>query len=166
MMMMLMVAPMIGGMLVEILHWRAIFGLLAISGLVLVTLAWASLAESLDTPDLDALTPRRMASNWHRFVSTRECVANAALQSCSFSAMYAYISGSPFVLITGFGVPAWAYGFFFASTALLMVIGNAINSEGSGERWTKNEAGPVRIDRAKHVRALGEYADLALDERA
>ncbi len=132
MMMMLMIAPMlapmIGGMLVEILHWRAIFGLLAVAGLVLVTVAWASLAESLNAPDLDALTPRRMASNWRRFFSTRECVANAALQSCSFSAMYAYISGSPFVLITGLGVPAWAYGFFFASTAMLMVVGNAINS--------------------------------------
>lgn len=132
MMMMLMIAPMlapmIGGMLVETLHWRAIFGLLAVAGLALVALSWASLEESLNAPDLDALTPRRMASNWRRFLGTRECVANAALQSCSFSAMYAYISGSPFVLITGFGVPAWAYGFFFASTAMLMVVGNAINS--------------------------------------
>ena len=132
MMMMLMIAPMlapmIGGMLVEILHWRAIFGLLAVAGLVLVALSWARLAESLKSPDAEAMTPRRMASNWRRFLSTRECVANAALQSCSFSAMYAYISGSPFVLITGLGVPAWAYGFFFASTATLMIVGNAINS--------------------------------------
>ncbi len=132
MMMMLMIAPMlapmIGGVLVEILHWRAIFGLLAVAGLVLVALAWARLAESLKSPDIEAMTPRRMASNWRRFLSTRECVANAALQSCSFSAMYAYISGSPFVLITGLGVPAWAYGFFFASTATLMIFGNAINS--------------------------------------
>lgn len=123
-----LVAPMIGGVLIEFAHWRAIFALLACSGAVLIVLAYTSLEESLRAPDLEALQPRRFLANWRRFFGTRECVANAALQTCAFCAMYAYISGSPFVLINGLGVPSWAYGFFFASTAGLMILGNAINS--------------------------------------
>jgi DHA1 family bicyclomycin/chloramphenicol resistance-like MFS transporter len=123
-----LVAPLIGGLLIEFAHWRAIFMLLACAGVVLIVLSYAALNETLRTPDLEALRPRRFISNWRRFFGTRECVANALLQSCTFCAMYAYISGSPFVLINGLGVPSWAYGFFFASTAALMILGNALNS--------------------------------------
>jgi DHA1 family bicyclomycin/chloramphenicol resistance-like MFS transporter len=123
-----LVAPLIGGMLIEFAHWRAIFVLLAVTGALLIVLAYGLLEESLRAPDRDALRPRRVIANWRRFFGTRECVANAALQTCAFCAMYAYISGSPFVLINGLGVPSWAYGFFFASTAGLMILGNAVNS--------------------------------------
>ncbi|MBL8701821.1 MAG: multidrug effflux MFS transporter [Alphaproteobacteria bacterium] len=123
-----LVAPLIGGALIETAGWRAIFVFLAAFGAVVVILAWAQLGESLRMPDRDALLPRRILANWRRFFGTRECVANAFIQTCSFGAMYAYISGSPFVLIRGFGIPTWAYGFFFASTAGLLILGNAVNS--------------------------------------
>ncbi|MBM3521955.1 MAG: multidrug effflux MFS transporter [Alphaproteobacteria bacterium] len=123
-----LLAPLIGGALIEVAGWRSIFAFLTAFGATVVIVAWAQLAESLRTPDRDALKPRRMVANWRRFFGTRECVANALIQTCSFGAMYAYISGSPFVLISGFGVPTWAYGFFFASTASLLILGNAINS--------------------------------------
>lgn len=123
-----LVAPLIGGLLIEFAHWRAIFVLLSCAGVVLIVLAYATLSESLRKPDPEALRPRRFFSNWRRFFGTRECVVNALLQSCTFCAMYAYISGSPFVLINGLGVPSWAYGFFFASTAGLMILGNVLNS--------------------------------------
>lgn len=123
-----LVAPLIGGLLIEFAHWRAIFILLAVAGAGLIVVAYAALGESLRTPDREALRPRRFLSNWRRFFGTRECVANALLQSCAFCAMYAYISGSPFVLINGLGVPSWAYGFFFASTAGLMILGNVLNA--------------------------------------
>jgi len=123
-----LVAPLIGGLLIEFAHWRAIFLLLACAGAVLIVIAYTSLDESLHRPDREALYPRRFLANWRRFFGTRECVVNAVLQSSGFCAMYAYISGSPFVLITGLGVPSWAYGFFFASTAGLLILGNALNS--------------------------------------
>lgn len=123
-----LVAPLLGGALIALTGWRAIFVTLASYGLVVSVLAWARLGESLKRPDPEALMPRRILANWRRFFGTRECVANALIQTCSFGAMYAYISGSPFVLITGFGVPTWAYGFFFASTALMLIAGNAVNA--------------------------------------
>lgn len=123
-----LIAPTIGGVLLSVGHWRVIFMVLVVVGLAVVATMWLRLDESLKQPDPRALEPGRMASNVRRFFTTRSAVANSLVRALSFGAMYSYISGSPFVLIGGFGVPNWAYGFFFGSTAALMMVGAAINS--------------------------------------
>jgi MFS transporter, DHA1 family, multidrug resistance protein len=123
-----LIAPTIGGALLSVSHWRAIFIVLVAVGLIVLATMWLRLGESLKEPDLRALEPGRMASNVRRFFTTRSAVANSLVRALSFGAMYSYISGSPFVLIGGFGVPNWAYGLFFGSTAALMMVGAAINS--------------------------------------
>jgi DHA1 family bicyclomycin/chloramphenicol resistance-like MFS transporter len=47
------------------------------------------------------------------------------LVSCaSFAGQFAYISDSPFVLIDGYGVAPGHYGFYFAATALALMLGS------------------------------------------
>jgi DHA1 family bicyclomycin/chloramphenicol resistance-like MFS transporter len=123
-----LLSPIIGSVLMQLFDFRAIFVTLAIVGVVLVIGAMLGLEETLRRPDRDALHPQRLVSNARRFFTTRECVANGAIQSACFCAMYAYIAASPFVLIQGFGVPHWGFAFFFGSSAVMLMVGNAINA--------------------------------------
>jgi DHA1 family bicyclomycin/chloramphenicol resistance-like MFS transporter len=152
-----LLAPTIGGIVLAVAHWRLIFVTLVVVGLVAGASVWLRLGESLRRPDPLALSPGRMAANLRRFFTTRSAIGNGLVRAFSFGAMYSYISGSPFVLIGGFGVPNWAYGFFFGSTAALMMVGSAINSRTVAQRGV---AANRRL--AMNICAVGGVFSLAL----
>jgi DHA1 family bicyclomycin/chloramphenicol resistance-like MFS transporter len=121
------VAPLLGGQLLRVFDWHAIFWALGAVGLVLAALVAVFLGESLETRSPDALKLGPIARNMGAFLADSQCRTYAFIVLLSFAAQFSYISGFPFVAIEVFGVAPEQYGFFPAATGIALIIGAAIN---------------------------------------
>ncbi|MBD1589431.1 multidrug effflux MFS transporter [Pseudomonas typographi] len=120
-------APILGGLLVNTTGWRWIFFCLALfSGLSLAAVA-LGLPESLPAhhprhPLSGAL--RRYAS----LLADGVFVGNALTGGVAMAGMFAYIAGAAFVIITLYGVPAEHFGWVFGTNAAGFVLVAQVNA--------------------------------------
>ena len=122
-----LLAPIIGGALLVRYGWHSIFLFIAFWSLVLLVAAWALLGESLREPDKHALLPARILTNYRTFFTTRAAVGYAGLNALCSLGMFAFLSGSPFVLIEIYGVAPDHYGYYFGLSALTLILGASTN---------------------------------------
>ena len=118
-----MLAPTVGGSILAISNWRAIYGLLAVIGLVLILALVLGLDESIKSLDLNAIKPHRLIGNYLRVLSNRVCMGYAFVNMLSFGCMFAYVAGSSLVMINVLRISTTTYGLMFASTAIGIVAG-------------------------------------------
>lgn len=120
-------APMLGGLLVNLYGWQSIFIVLtAFSALAALSVA-LGLPESL--PDN---VPRQPLSGalrqYGRLLKDREFLGHALTGGIAMAGMFAYIAGSPFVFIKLYDVPAEHYGWLFGSNAAGFILVAQINA--------------------------------------
>ena len=137
-----LVAPTIGGWLLVHFGWQAIFIFLFAFAAALCLAVWAGLAESLKIPDADALTPSRLISNYGAFLGNRICLGYSLVSGLCWAGIFAFLSGSPFVFIELYGVSADRYGFYFALSAVGLVLGALSN------KWLLRRFGSGHVLRA------------------
>lgn len=118
-----LVAPLLGGALLERFGWPSIFLFHGGVGLTVGAMTWWGLGESLKRPDPDALRPRRLLANYRAFFTNRTSLGFGLMNGFTFAGLFTFISGSPFVLIDVYGVPSNRYGFYFGATALGLMVG-------------------------------------------
>ena len=122
-----LIAPTVGGWLLVHFSWRAIFVVLTLfAGMLFVVIVFG-FAESLKTPDLGALRLGRLARNYQTFLASRLCLGYALLNGLCWAGIFAFLSGSPFVFITVYGVAPEHYGYYFALSAVALVVGALSN---------------------------------------
>jgi DHA1 family bicyclomycin/chloramphenicol resistance-like MFS transporter len=119
-----MVAPVIGGGLLTLIGWRAIFATLAGCGVVLFVLAQWTLVETLPPERRLSPSPRGLVRGYAEFFRTPGVKLPMLISCASFAGQFGYIADSPFVLIGGYHVDASHYGFYFATTALALMLGS------------------------------------------
>jgi MFS transporter, DHA1 family, multidrug resistance protein len=128
-------APVIGGQLLRVTSWRGVFAVLTLIGVVLLAAAWLGLAETLPPqrrrPGGLAVTARAAGQ-----LAADPTFARYALASgLAFGAMFAYISGSPFVLQVSFGISAQLFSVLFAVNSLGIVAAGQLSRQLTG-RWS------------------------------
>ncbi|HDS1683782.1 TPA: multidrug effflux MFS transporter [Pseudomonas putida] len=120
-------APMLGGVLVNVSGWQSIF-------LALSLFSAASLfAVSLGLPEsLPAHMPRQPLSGalrqYLRLLADRVFMGHALTGGIAIAGMFAYIAGSPFVFIKLYGVPAEHYGWLFGTNAAGFILVAQVNA--------------------------------------
>jgi DHA1 family bicyclomycin/chloramphenicol resistance-like MFS transporter len=120
-------APMLGGLLVNLYGWQSIFiGLTLFSALAATAVAlW--LPESL--PDH---VPRQPLSGalrqYGRLLTDSVFLGHALTGGIAIAGMFAYIAGSPFVFIKLYGVPAEHFGWLFGTNAAGFILVAQINA--------------------------------------
>jgi MFS transporter, DHA1 family, multidrug resistance protein len=119
-----MIAPVIGGALLEVASWRAIFAALAGCGVVLFGLASWTLVETLPVERRLAPSARGLVRGYTELSRTRGIRLPMLISCASFAGQFGYIAASPFVLIGGYHVAPADYGFYFATTALALMLGS------------------------------------------
>lgn len=122
-----LLAPILGGQLLALFGWRAIFLCLGGIGLALSAAAWWGFGESLGNPDPHATRIRRLVANYRAFFAGRRALGLALLNGFTFAGLFSFLSGSPLVLIEVYGVPSAHYGFYFAFSAVALMLGAAAN---------------------------------------
>lgn len=109
-------APAVGGLLLEHAGWQAIFASLGLFALLCLLLVLRHLPETRSAQ----LPPAPLGGalrQYRRLLADRAFVGHALTGGLAIAAMFAYIAGSPFVFIELYGVPAQQYGWLFGSNA-------------------------------------------------
>ncbi|MDQ3335802.1 MAG: multidrug effflux MFS transporter [Myxococcota bacterium] len=119
-----MLAPTLGSALMHAFNWRAIYSALATCGIALLLYASSTLDETLPVARRTAASFRGLGRGFARFFRARGTKFPVIISSASFAGLFAYVAGSPFVLVEGYGVPVEHYGFYFALTAVAIMFGS------------------------------------------
>jgi DHA1 family bicyclomycin/chloramphenicol resistance-like MFS transporter len=113
-----MVAPTIGGFVLEWLDWRAVFALSGVLGFAVFLFASRSLRDARRA-DRSAGPSLRYAANYRRLLRSREYRAFLVYGACMVSMIYTFVTGAPYVAIDVLGVSPSRFGLllFFPAVA-------------------------------------------------
>ncbi|CAM2821990.1 multidrug effflux MFS transporter [Saccharomonospora xinjiangensis] len=120
-------APVIGGQLLRLTSWRGIFVTLTGFGVLLLVVAAFALPETLSRQNRRSARPGRIARTYATLLRDRVFIGFALTIGLAFAAMFAYISGSSFVLQHDYGLSPSEYGFVFGANGLGLVLVGQIN---------------------------------------
>jgi len=120
-------APVLGSLVVGQWGWRAIFGLLAVSGFMALLATRFLLSESLPVGTRPAGSLSTALHGYGRLLRQRDFVGFALIGGCAGAGMFAYIAGSSFVFIDLYGLSAQQYGAVFGANALGLIAASQIN---------------------------------------
>lgn len=121
-----LLGPILGGYLQVWYGWRAAFVFHTLFCVVLGIAAYRFLAETNQHLNPAAVRPRNLLSVYRRIASADFFWAYALPGALSYAAIFAYISGSSFVLINVLGVPTESYGYCFAFGVSGYLIGTLV----------------------------------------
>ncbi len=120
-------APIIGAQLLRITTWRGVFIVLAAIGAFLLLATATGLGETLAPADRHTGGLPATLMTFRRLLADRLFVGYARSSGLSFAAMFAYISGSPFVLQDIYGVSPQLFSVVFGGNALGIMAASQIN---------------------------------------
>jgi len=121
-------APLLGGWVVALAGWRVIFGLLVLFASLCLIAIHFTLEESLDKAQPHPLELRRVLRGYAELLRDRHFMSYTFSSGLAMGGMFAYIAGSPFVLIQIYGIPATDYGWVFGSNALGLISASQLNT--------------------------------------
>lgn len=128
-------APLGGGLLLQLFGWQSIFlGLVLFSSLCLVAvLLWLPETHSTEFP----IQPLGgAAGRYLMLLRDRLLIGYGLTGGVAMAGMFAYISGSPFVFIDLYGIPAEHYGWLFGANAAGFILTAQLNG------WLLRHHGP------------------------
>ena len=151
------IGPAAGGYLTVLFGWRANFVFLTVFGLAILAAVWTMLEETNRRRDPTALMPRRLVSNYASLARSRTFAGYTLCLAAIYSGMFAFISGSSFVLIEQFGLSPERYGMAFG----VIVVGFMIGTFSAG-RLTRRLGVDRLIGAGSALSGLCGLAGLAL----
>ncbi|MFU0922147.1 multidrug effflux MFS transporter [Kluyvera sichuanensis] len=120
------IGPLLGGQIVTIASWRAVFWLLVVMGAAMFIALWW-LPETLPG-EKRLTTPISSAfGNYASLLKNREFMRYTLCVSFFYVAAYAFIAGSPFVYISYYHVDPQHYGWLFAVNIIGVMALSSVN---------------------------------------
>jgi len=120
-------APLIGAQLLRFTSWRGVFVALATIGALLLLATATGLHETLARADRHTGGVPATLATFRRLLANRLFVGYALSSGFAFAAMFAYISGSPFVLQDIYGVSPQLFSLIFGVNALGLMAASQVN---------------------------------------
>ena len=115
-------APVIGGQLLQFTSWRGIFVVLGILGILMILGAVFSIQETLSPENRIAGGLKNTLLTIKSLLRDRIFMGYVFTQGFVTAAMFAYISGSPFVIQNIYGASPQMFSFIFAINGLGIII--------------------------------------------
>jgi DHA1 family bicyclomycin/chloramphenicol resistance-like MFS transporter len=121
-------APVLGAQILRFGPWRWVFLVLGAIGLLIAAGVALWLPESLPPALRRAGGPREAARVFRALTSSRAFMGYALSLAFTFTMLFSYISGSPFVLQNHFGLSAQGFSFVFAANSAAIVTGTQVSA--------------------------------------
>jgi DHA1 family bicyclomycin/chloramphenicol resistance-like MFS transporter len=121
-------APLAGTQVLAITSWRGIFVTLAVLAALIAVAVTFALAETLPPERRSRRGLRRTLGTMRALLRDRWFVGHALAGGMAFGALFAYISGSSFVLHGIYGISPQGYSALFALNGLGLVAGSQVNA--------------------------------------
>jgi MFS transporter, DHA1 family, multidrug resistance protein len=117
------VAPLIGGVLQTVFGWRANFLVALCVGVAALIVVWRKLPETLRERAPEPLSLSGTLRVYRGLTRNRSYVAHLAIIAASYAGLFAWISGSPFVLQEIYRLSPFGFGVAFAICSFGYMIG-------------------------------------------
>lgn len=115
-------APIAGGQLLTFLSWRGVFGVLAIIGVIMFLFVAFGLKETLPDDRKQTGGVNEVLKTFGILFKDKSFVGYALISGFAMGEMFAYISGSSFVLQNIYGLSPQMFSFVFATNGIGLVI--------------------------------------------
>lgn len=114
-------APVLGGLVVQYASWRLIFLILILITLVVMAMVWRLLPETL--PPERRVSGRLLSilANYGRLTRHRIFILPILIAGFAQSVLFSFISGSPFVFVSLHHLRPTTYGVLFAFHAMALI---------------------------------------------
>ncbi|AHZ86020.1 Bcr/CflA family multidrug efflux MFS transporter [Bdellovibrio bacteriovorus] len=119
-------APFFGGYISEFFGWRAIFALMVIISTSCIVMLAIFLPET-HQPD-QRVHIKDSLKNYVQIIKDRHFMGYALAGGAAQAGLFAYITGSSFVFINLFEIPAKSFGWVFGSNAIGLIACSQINA--------------------------------------
>ncbi|APW37546.1 Bcr/CflA family drug resistance efflux transporter [Rhodoferax koreense] len=117
------ISPPLGGLVSDLLGWRAALLLLALFGATALTVVALRFQETVQRRNPDALRPGTLVRTWAGIVRHPTFLAYTLLATASYSVLFTFLAASSFIFIKVLGMGKTAYGFAMFSSAFAYLAG-------------------------------------------
>jgi DHA1 family bicyclomycin/chloramphenicol resistance-like MFS transporter len=121
-------APVVGGQLLALTSWEGIFILLTVLSGLLVALVFVALPETLPAERRNRDGLARTVQTMGELLRDRAFLGYALAGGLTFGALFAYISGSSFVLQRIYGLSPQLFSLAFAMNGLGLIAASQVNA--------------------------------------
>jgi len=122
-----MIAPIVGGLVVTYLGWRAIFWTLTGFGLLIGVSVLFGMKESRPEHVAERARTESAIGAYLGALKRPKLLAYMAANGLNFSCMFAWIAAAPYLVIGQYGVPTLWFGWVFAIYAAGFMIASQVN---------------------------------------
>ncbi|WP_144552297.1 multidrug effflux MFS transporter [Bacillus sp. X1(2014)] len=126
-------APIVGGQLLRMAPWQGIFLVLSLIGLSMFFIVLFGLPETLPSESRSKGGIYHTLTTFKNLLLDRSFIGYALSQGLIFAAMFAYISGSPFVLQNVYGASPQFFSLIFAINGIGIIISSQITGRLAGQ---------------------------------
>jgi len=120
------VAPVFGGVFEVLFGWRSSFFAVTLFGVATAAAVILGLPETLRTRAAEPVSPVRIVRTYGSLLTNAGYRGYVMLAAFTFGGMFAFISGSSFVLQGVYGMSPQAYGFAFGFAAFGFIAGTML----------------------------------------
>ncbi|MGE7764180.1 multidrug effflux MFS transporter [Peribacillus sp. NPDC096540] len=126
-------APVFGGQLLQFTSWRGVFIVICVLSVLMVAAAFFGVKETLSPNHRSAGGVTNTLRTFGNLLKDRVFMGYALSQGFVSAAMFAYISGSPFVLQNIFGVSPQTFSLIFATNGIGIIIASQVTGRLAGK---------------------------------
>ncbi|HDE7095123.1 TPA: multidrug effflux MFS transporter [Staphylococcus aureus] len=121
------VAPTIGGIILNYSVWRMVFVILTIFGFVMVIGSLLKVPESLTVTNRESSSGlKTMFKNFKILLKTPRFVLPMLIQGMTFVILFTYISAFPFIIQKIYGMTAIQFSWMFAGIGITLIISSQL----------------------------------------
>ena len=120
-------APLVGGQMLQYLGWRSIFWAYVVYGSILLGVVTLALEESLPETRRTRQPLSAVLGTYQLLLADWGYMGYVLAGGLTFGGLLAYIAGSPFIFIELFGISPQRFGFYFGSNAVGIIAASQVN---------------------------------------
>lgn len=121
-------APVLGGIILEFSTWKTVFLVLTAFGAIMFCLSFYKLTESLPENNRSSGRISEILGDFKELLKNPKFLLPLFIQGSTFALLFSYISASPFIVQSVYGVSSFAFSWMFAFNGLgLIFSGQLVN---------------------------------------
>nr|WP_221889119.1 multidrug effflux MFS transporter [Streptomyces sp. WAC04770] len=120
-------APTLGGVLLNWVSWRGVFLVLAAYGFVMLAIVTAGLPETLPAEERRSARLGATARTFGQLLKDRMFVGLVLVAGLTMGALFSYIAGAAYVYQDQFGMSQQTFGLAFGAGAVWLAVGSQLN---------------------------------------
>ncbi|MCS3430598.1 multidrug effflux MFS transporter [Klebsiella sp. BIGb0407] len=121
-------APLIGGLVLQTASWHAIFWLLALFGVIALLWCLSGLPETLPVERRVRLDGRSVLRSYANMLAHRDFMAYTLAGSFILGSLFTYISASAFIFTHDFSLSPATFSYLFALNSVMLICGGFLSN--------------------------------------